>query len=334
MRAVNNNGNANFYKACDSGNNNYLGDLTVLPATHAACLAGGSALLNSLGGNRAWIDAEIAANAAKATEAAARLADAQPVIDQIKAQWAETDIPPYIEMTTPLVGLPTAVMDDILGDYRYVMSSGLYQVCPSSPPTTYGDAKKIQLTDPSGLTSWGDALGPSGNQAVWFDSNDLGVCSEIRLSSAIPIGGTYAINFYNAVSNSNIVLTAPFKTKSITFSPRPQVTAIKATRYELGASYVYGDNAPPMLWDTIKFHDKDDVVADTVYTWCNCRNAPTAGSITARTIGVASTATLYAPKVAIGQPTRAPYTAKLHRANTEAVVATVAPNVVWGKLSV
>ena len=61
-----------------------------------------------------------------------------------------------------------------------------------------------------------------------------------------------------------------------------------------------------------------------------CRIAPTANSVPVKypsNWGVA----MNMPKVKQGEPTRAPYTVNFYRANTNVVIASVAPNIAWAQ---
>jgi hypothetical protein len=332
MRSVNTNGATTFYTP--TGDNNlYLGEITVLSSTNAACKT--AALLAATGSPRAPIITAIATGTALAAASAARLAVAQPVIDEINAKWGPIDSVPTIAITTPVEGLSDEIMEDILpaDGYLWANSFNLYNACPTVPPQLNNSlAKKITLATSDGATSWNTALGATGNNAVWLTTADSGRCSSVSFSSGVSRqNNTYTVAFYNVLQNSNIALSRRFRLKAVTFVPRPWVSSGTAGFFFFRTTFTYEANAVPMLMDTIKFYDINGIVVDTFYTYCKCRTAPIAGSKPAAA-GVAHAVDLKAPKITAGQPTRAPYTVRLHRANTAAIISTVAPNVAWKNL--
>jgi hypothetical protein len=334
MKAVNNNGNVAFYSPLDLERNTYLSELHVLASTDPACQPGNEALLASLGSFRPPITTAIDAETARAAASAARLTVAQPAIDQIKAQWALSDVVPTAPISVLPTGLSPLILDDVLpaspDGYLWAGSLNLYRVCPTAPPQTSGVQKKLTLATHDGMTAWINGLGPNGNAAQWVGSEDSGACTEVRISTGVPAADTYTIAFYNVAKDSNIALSMRFKLKHVIFSPLPWISGSTALVFRFTTTYNYGPNAVPMVSDTLKMVDKNGVVVDTVYTYCNCRTAPIATSIPSPA-GVNRAVTMTAPKIAAGAPTRTPYVVQLHRANTAAVVSFANPNVVWSK---
>jgi hypothetical protein len=137
--------------------------LTVLDSTDAACQPNGAAQLATIGSPRPPIVASIATTAARAAASVQRLSAAQPAIDQIKTQWATSDIMPAVTISTPHTALPTIVMDDILPSgnmpYLWVESMDLYRICANAPPQTNGLQKKVAMATTNGMTSWPTSLG-------------------------------------------------------------------------------------------------------------------------------------------------------------------------------
>jgi hypothetical protein len=149
----------------------------------------------------------------------------------------------------------------------------------------------------------------------------------------VPQTNTYAISFYTVVQDSNVALSTQFRLKRVALSPRPWISGKTTTMWKIKTTFNYGANAVPMLWDSLKLYDKDGVVVDKFYAYCRCRTAPTPTSIPAAA-GVALAFDFNAPIRAAGAPTRSPYVVKLHRADSDAVIAFVAPNIVWSKYAI
>ena len=327
-------GTAGYYVP-DADQNRYLGELKIIGSTDSACSGTpeGQALLDDLASFTPPITAAISASAADAAMKAARLAIAQPAIDQIKAQWASSDVVPAVSVSVPstLWGqLSQTIKDDILpsnGSF-WAGSLDLYQTCPNVVPQTIGFTKKVSLANFNGATTWNNALGPNGNAATWVNMDDFGKCTEIRFSTGVPAADTFTLIYYDVARNRNLAVSKQFKLKRVSFSPLPWVSGSTATRYNLRVTFNYNGGAAPMVNDTLKLYDKNNVLADTAYTYCRCRTAPIASSLPASS-GVTYTVDLWVPRLAAGVPTRAPYTVRMHRNNTAAVVALVIPNVNW-----
>ena len=69
---------------------------------------------------------------------------------------------------------------------------------------------------------------------------------------------------------------------------------------------------------------------DNLVVFVRCRTQPTSESVPVKSPSKWGVA-MNMPKVKKGEPTRAPYTVKFYRANTDAVIASVAPNIAWAQ---
>lgn len=69
-------------------------------------------------------------------------------------------------------------------------------------------------------------------------------------------------------------------------------------------------------------------IVELILFFCRCRIPPTKTSVPAPQNTLLNVL-MNIPKIAKGTPTRAPYTVNFYRANSEAIIASVDPNIDW-----